>query len=198
MNFLAHLYLSGSSDEVKIGNFIGDYVKGKNYEKYPSEIQKGILLHRGIDTFTDKHPIIRHTKSYFQSEYGKYAGIIVDILFDHFLYLNWKLYSTKDLVEFITEIHGVLRKYFSLLPKAVQKFVPSFIEKDWIRAYKTINGIELVLSRMSLRTSLPDNTRSALKLIDDHHDELDKNFNEYFPLLIDYVKKEFEIDIGGL
>ncbi len=87
MNFLAHIYLSGDNDEIKLGNFIGDYIKGNAYNKYPPLIRKGILLHRKIDYFTDSHPIVRNHKSFFYDKYHKYAGIIIDIIYDHFLSL---------------------------------------------------------------------------------------------------------------
>ena len=92
MNFLAHIYLSGDSRELLIGNFIGDYVKGKDYEKYPPAIQDGILLHRKIDWFTDDHSITKKAKKLVRGQYGLYAGIVIDIFYDHYLSANWDQY----------------------------------------------------------------------------------------------------------
>lgn len=193
MNYLAHLYLSGEEDEVKIGNFIGDYVKGRDYENYPKLIKKGILLHRGIDDFTDRHPIVRKTKTVFQEKYRKYSGIIVDILFDHYLSRNWEKFSSEPLVQYIHGIHELLKANINMLPPPVQRFVPSFIEKNWIRAYQTLEGVELVLNRMSMRTSLPDNSHSAITGIQANYQLFDDNFNEYFPQLVEFVEKKFGI-----
>ncbi len=97
MNFLAHIYLSGNDTDLIIGNFIADGIKGKKYKKFSPGIQKGILLHREIDTFTDAHPIVRQSTKRLHKNYGHYSGIIVDILYDHFLAKNWSRYSDVPL-----------------------------------------------------------------------------------------------------
>ena len=84
MNFLAHIYLSGDDDELKIGNFIADSVKGKKFSQFPDQVQKGITLHRKIDSYTDSHPIVRESVLRLFPKYGHYSSVIVDILYDHF------------------------------------------------------------------------------------------------------------------
>ena len=84
MNFLAHLYLSGDDDFVKIGNFMADGIRGKDYQNYPERIQLGVLLHRAIDTYTDNHTIFRQGKHRLHEKYGHYSGVIMDILYDYF------------------------------------------------------------------------------------------------------------------
>ena len=106
MNFLAHIYLSGDNDLIKIGNFMADGIRGKQYENYPLEIQKGIILHRAIDTFTDAHPIFRQSTKRLHNNYHHYAGVIVDILYDHFLAKNWNKYSDEKLEDFVDEDTG--------------------------------------------------------------------------------------------
>jgi acyl carrier protein phosphodiesterase len=92
MNFLAHIYLSGDNDLLKIGNFMADSIRGNQYLQYPDEIKKGILLHRFIDTFTDAHLIYRKSKHRLHEKYGHYSGVIMDIVYDHFLAKNWNHY----------------------------------------------------------------------------------------------------------
>jgi len=94
MNYLAHLYLSGTDEKTMVGNFIGDYVKGSDWQKFPDDIKKGILLHRQIDTFTDAHAKFREAKILFRAEFGLYSGIVVDFLYDHYLAKNWNNYSS--------------------------------------------------------------------------------------------------------
>ena len=106
MNYLAHIFLSGSSEEILIGNFIGDYVKGRDYLNYPAQIKKGILLHRRIDSFTDSHKIVHQSMSYFAPQYHKYAGIIIDILYDHYLIKNWDRYCPLPLETYKVEVRN--------------------------------------------------------------------------------------------
>ena len=97
MNFLAHIYLSGTDEKILVGNFMGDYVKGRDYLKYPEDIRKGLLLHRQIDFYTDNHPIVKNSKKRIESVYRKYSGIIIDIFYDYFLATNWPDYSITPL-----------------------------------------------------------------------------------------------------
>jgi acyl carrier protein phosphodiesterase len=90
MNFLAHLHLSGNNPNIMLGNFMGDFVKGKSYrQQYEPEIIKGIELHRSIDEFTDSHPVVTESKNRLRPTYRHYSGVIVDVFYDHFLAANW-------------------------------------------------------------------------------------------------------------
>ncbi len=195
MNFLAHIFLSGKSEKVLIGNFIGDYVKGKDFKSYPSEISKGILLHRHIDSFTDTHEMVRSSKLYFASEYHKYAGVVVDVLYDHFLSANWDQFSGVKIDPFIGNVYQTLNTNFDVLPEPVQNFVPLFIRDNWLKTYATLEGIENVLHRMQRRTSLPSASEFAMQVIADNYDSLQENFIEFFPQIIGYVEKKFDVTI---
>ena len=120
MNYLAHLYLSGDSDEVLLGNFIGDYVKGQKYLHYSDDVQKGILLHRAIDSYTDSHPLVKEVAGFFRPEYGRYAGIVTDVILDHFLACYWRDYSPYSLRQFAKHVHAVLLSNFFQLPTRVR------------------------------------------------------------------------------
>ncbi|HYX10018.1 MAG TPA: ACP phosphodiesterase [Bacteroidales bacterium] len=193
MNFLAHFYLSGDSDDIKIGNFIGDYVKGSDYQDYPESIKKGILLHRKIDSYTDTHSVVRKSKLLFALKYRKYAGIIVDILYDHYLSVEWDRYSEVPLHEYIEELYLMLEKNYDRLPPQVQLFVYRFIGDDWLGKYQDLAGIETVLHRMSKRTSLPEETDFALDVIHANYTQLMDHFNQFFVQLVNYVREKFLI-----
>ncbi len=196
MNYLAHVLLSGNNEEVIIGNFIGDYVKGKHFKKYSELIRKGILMHRSIDSFTDRNKTVKKSKLLLIRKYGKYSGIIIDIFYDHFLARNWHRFSSQSLNDFTQNLHKILNKYFELLPEEVKKFVPSFIDKDWIRTYRSIEGIEKVLKRMSGVTTLPDETDYAISILRDNYNEIENDFLNYFPELVDYVSGKFGISLS--
>lgn len=121
MNFLAHIYLSGDSDLVTIGNFMADGIKAKDYRKYEREIQIGILLHREIDTYTDAHPTVRKSTKRLHKKYGHYSGVIVDILYDHFLAKNWHRYSKIPLNKYVEDFYNSLEDNFDKLPLRIQK-----------------------------------------------------------------------------
>ena len=195
MNYLAHLFLSGDEEEVIIGNFIGDYVKGHNFRNYSDKVREGIILHRNIDMFTDNNTIVRASKSRFKDIYGKYSGILIDILYDHYLALKWEEFTSRSLDDFVILVHKVLKKFHDILPEEVKAFIPSFIKYDWLNTYKSIEGIEIVLDKMSRRTSLPDETKFAIQVFREEYDYIEEEFLAYFPTLMDFVTKKFGIDL---
>lgn len=196
MNVLAHIYLSGDSDEIIIGNYIGDYVRGRNYADYPENIRKGILLHRRIDSFTDRHPVVHRSKLLFSSRYHKYSGVIIDILYDHFLTKEWDFFSRKPIESVTYNFYMAMVNNFEILPDKVKDSFPSFIIHNWIESYQTVRGIKNVLKTMSRQTSLPDETRFAIKTLKKNYFSLQDDFMEFFPQLINYVEEECGVDIS--
>ncbi len=195
MNFLAHIYLSGESDEVKIGNFIGDYVKGRNYEQYPDLVRKGIYLHRRIDSFTDSHYIVCQSKMHLKKRFRRYSGVIVDIFYDHFLASEWSLFSKHPLPQYVVQMYEILVNNYFMLPKEIKVFLPFFIINNWLESYTSIEGIEGVLRRMTKRTSLPNETTFAISELRGNYNLFRDEFMEYFPQLIDYVEENHCIGI---
>jgi acyl carrier protein phosphodiesterase len=195
MNFLAHIYLSGENDQVKIGNFIGDWIKGNDFNKYPADIKKGILIHRSIDSYTDNHPIVRQSKSRLNDKYHKYSGVIIDIFYDHFLSVNWDTYSSVSISDFTNGLNNCLTAYMEFLPAPIQEFIPRFMKNRWMESYGTPDGIEKVLEGMSRHTSLPDKTIDAIEILKIYYTEFQNEFNEYFPTLIHHVEEKFLISI---
>ena len=198
MNYLAHVFLSGDNEEILIGNFIGDYVKGREFKKYSESIKKGILLHRNIDSYTDKNKIVKKSKSLLNKKYGKYSGIIIDIFYDHFLTRDWHKFSDQSLTDYTENLHKILIKYSGILPEKVKLFLPSFIDNKWIRTYKSIKGIEIVLQRMSDKTTLPDETDFAICILKDYYGQIEDDFLNYFPGLIKFVSEKFKISFSKI
>jgi len=152
MNYLAHIFLSGKNPNVMIGNFMADSIKGSKHDTYPAEIQKGILLHRQIDTTTDVHPAFRQSTKRLHKNYGHYSGIIVDIFYDHFLAKNWADYSTIPLADYIQSFYKLLSDNTELLPHNIQKMAPIMMEGNWLLIYADLEGIDRVLGGMNRRT----------------------------------------------
>ena len=192
MNFLAHLHLSGDNNHVKIGNFIGDAVKGKSYQKFAPDIQKGILLHRKIDYFTDRHEITKKLSKLFVSEYGKYSGIVVDIIYDYYLANNWSNYSNILLERFISDTYSLLMLNFRILPTKIKKFLPFLIGKNRLLSYRNINGIESVLNIMPKHTTLPSASEFAISVLQDNNELIKENFLLFYDELNQFAKIELE------
>ena len=195
MNYLAHLYLSGDDEKVITGNFIGDYVKGRNYLKYPGKIREGILLHRQIDSFTDAHPKFREVKKLFRPQFGLFSGIITDLIYDHLLAANWDNYASYSLRDFTKRIHSVLLSHFFYLPIRVQGFLPSLMKNRRLESYATKEGMMHTLKIMSRYTSLPENAPDAMEIMENNFEFLHENFEVFMMELIVFVKDEFGVEI---
>lgn len=187
MNFLAHLYLSGDSDELRIGNFIGDFVKGNAIEDYPYKIRQGLVLHRRIDDFTDHNDIYNSSREKLRPVYGRYAGVVTDIVYDHFLAANWNEFSSISYEKYVREIYVMFVANYNTLPSKVKRILPLFILSNWLAAYKTVDGIGRVLSRMSVRTSLPDFTAEGMKILDDNYLSIGSEFKRFMPEVSAFV-----------
>ncbi|HSB07521.1 MAG TPA: ACP phosphodiesterase [Thermodesulfobacteriota bacterium] len=197
MNFLAHTYLSGESEPIATGNFIGDWIKGSGFKKYPPEIQKGILLHRCIDSYTDHHPTFKKSKQRLTGEFKKYSGIVIDIFYDHFLATDWNCFSPISLGEFVDKLNDILTRHQYLLTPEMTEFTTRFMNHRRMESYATVEGIEGVLHAMVRRTSLPDRTDYAIDNLKTHYDGYRKEFCNYFTHLIGYIEDRFEISING-
>jgi len=187
MNYLAHLYLSGTDEKTMVGNFIGDYVKGSDWQKFPDDIKKGILMHRQIDTFTDAHAKFREAKILFRAEFGLYSGIVVDFLYDHYLAKNWNDYSHLTLRTFAKRSHAVLLQNFRYLPIRVQGFLPFLIQNRRLESYATVGGIVEALKIMSKYTSLPAKSDFVAQIIQANNDYFEVNFREFMEELMKYT-----------
>lgn len=190
MNFLAHIYLSGENDKITIGNFMADSIRGKSYKKYPIDIQKGILLHREIDTFTDAHPIVRQSTKRLHKNYGHYSGVIVDILYDHFLAKNWEDYSTTPLTVYTESFYNVLEDAFEILPLRIQKLMPFMIADNWLLNYSKMEGIQRVLDGMNRRTKYKSKMNEATNELKKHYTEFEEEFTLFFEELIIFSKNK--------
>ena len=180
MNFLAHLYLSGNDEQLMIGNFIADSVKGSSYNKFPEGIKKGILLHRAIDFYSDNHPVFAKSVQRLQPNYRKYAGVIVDIFYDHFLAKNWKNYSEKNLQQYADEVHSLMLKNILLMPDKSLMFLKYAIRTNRLVSYATLDGIGEVLYGMSRRTTFKSNMEFATAELKEYYSEFENEFKIFF------------------
>jgi acyl carrier protein phosphodiesterase len=180
MNFLAHIYLSGDNDLLKIGNFMADSIRGHSYDVYPEEIQKGILLHRSIDSFTDMHPVYRQSKHRLHEKYGHYSGVIMDIFYDHFLAKNWKSYSNQNLEEYADRFYHLLKEHYEILTERVKGMMPYLIARNWFVSYASIAGLEMIMFQMDHRTKNRVNMHESMVELQQYYTEFETEFKIFF------------------
>lgn len=187
MNYLAHLYLAQDSTESMIGSILGDFVKGSAKDQYPDEIKKGIELHRKIDSYTDSHPMTQASRRLYRSPWRRFAGIIVDLCYDHFLYRHWSKFTDAALTAFILNAYEILKTHQAILPERLQAMIPFMIRDDWLGSYRDLNGVEQALKRLSRRVTDGNRLVCAIDDIKVHYRELEANFLSFFPDLIRFV-----------
>ena len=188
MNYLAHLYLAKDSPESLLGSILGDFVKGTIGDRYPLKIKRGIELHRTIDTFTDSHPATRASRNLYSPSRRRFAGIIVDLCYDHFLYRHWPAYTDVALEQFISRVYNILLTHRTALPKRLAAMVPVMVSQDWLGSYQDLGGVEKALSRLSVRVTNGSQMPGAIEEIKQHYSRLETNFLIFFPDLIDFVQ----------
>ena len=191
MNFLAHLYLSFEDEGITIGNFIADSIRGNKYKHLPEKVQKGIVLHRAIDTYTDKHPIVRQSTKRLHENYSHYSGVIVDIYYDHFLAKNWSDYADTPLPHFVNNFYDLLENHYDILPIGVKRMMPYMIADNWILNYAKMDGISRVLNGMNRRTQNKSKMNFAILDLEEHYIEFEKEFTNFFEELIAFSKQKY-------
>ena len=197
MNYLAHIYLSRDHELITIGNFMADHIKGNKYKTFPEDLQKGILLHRQIDSFTDTHKIVKISKRRLNDRYGLYRGVVIDILYDHFLAKNWKDYSEIDLPTYTQNFYGSLTRNFDILPEKIQYMSKYLIRDNWLLSYAEKEGIQKVLEGMNRRTKNRSQMNLAINDLEAHYEDFETDFQQFFDELIAFTDNKL-IEINKL
>lgn len=187
MNWLAHIYLSEPTPEFRLGNILPDFARPNELRHLPSEIQRGIACHHRIDAFTDRHAIVRQSFSRIPAPHRRFAPILIDLIYDHFLAVNWSMYSKTALGDFTAEIYQSFAGLAPVLPKPAAFALQKMSEQDWLMSYATLPGVELALTRISARFSRPTNLAASMPSLESNYDVLKQDFHQFFPMLIENV-----------
>jgi acyl carrier protein phosphodiesterase len=151
MNYLAHLYLAEQNREGLLGSLLGDFVKGPLNDRFPETVRRGIALHRAIDSFTDAHPLHLESRNRISRERRRYAGIIIDVCYDHFLCRSWTDYSNESLTCFAARVYDVLREHQDDLPDRLRRIAPHMIADDWLGSYSALENVGRALDGIARR-----------------------------------------------
>nr|WP_221898811.1 acyl carrier protein phosphodiesterase [Robiginitalea sp. SC105] len=189
---MAHIYLSFGDDQLAIGNFIADSIRGNKFRKYPDRVQEGILLHRAIDTFTDAHPTPRLSSKRLHKRYSHYSRVIVDIYYDHFLAREWERYSDIPLADFAAHFYDLLDENFDWLPTHVQRLYPYMVSDNWLVSYASTEGIGRVLQGMNRRTRNKSGMDRAIEDLEWHYEAFRDEFHSFFEELIIFSRQKID------
>lgn len=180
MNFLAHAYLSFDQDEILIGNFIADFIRGKEIENYPKKIQVGIHLHRAIDNFTDSHPLVKEVQTHLRPRFGHYARVISDVFFDYFLAKNWSKYKSLPLETFSLRVYQTLQSSAATLPPTFLRMLYWMEQQNWLYAYRNLAGIQQALDGLTRRASFDSKMNAATEVLREKEEEIEALFFVFF------------------
>jgi len=191
VNFLAHLFLSGNDEHIMVGNFIADMVKGRQIEKFEDKILRGILIHRAIDAYTDSHPIVELSKARLRSRYRKYAGVLIDMYYDHYLAAYWNNYSDVSLDAFIHHSYRVIIRNYVILPPRAKRILPSMVAANWLKSYASLEDMKKILAQMANRTTFESGMEHAVAELQLYYPQFKEEFEAFFPDLENFVKTQF-------
>lgn len=192
MNYLAHAYLSFNHEEILIGNLISDFVKGKKKFNYTEGIQKGIVLHRAIDTFTDSHEVTKLAKNIFRPSYRLYSGAFVDVVYDHFLATDPNEFSEKTLEIFSENVYELLDKHINDLPEPFARMFPYMKLHNWLFNYRTNWGTEASFGGLVRRARYITESETAALLFEEHYRTLHECYKAFFPDLKSFARRIYD------
>ena len=188
MNYLAHLFCSPSSPDSQRGSFIADFVKGRVDGRFPRAVAEGIRDHRKADLFTDSHEFFSASRRLISRERRRFAGVIIDVLYDHFLTTGWDRYASVGLDEFVGTVYANLGRHEAPLPHPVPLVIERMIREDWLRSYGTVDGLDRTFWRISRRLSRENTLGSAVAELEANYSALHVHFHRFFPDLLAHVK----------
>ena len=190
MNFLAHLALAGTDDASRIGNILGDFEKGTPAsirERLPDKIVDGIIMHRRIDRFTDEHPAFKQTRQLLAPERQRFAGIVIDIFFDHLLNKHWSTYHPGTASDFIEEIYQLFERRPEWLGAHFGPLVPRLRAENWLAAYGSFEGLEITLTRVASRSPKLTPICAGVEDLEKNYAVFEKNFAIFYPEVRKYA-----------
>lgn len=189
MNYLAHFYLSGTENKaLTLGNFLGDFVKGKKYMEYPPNIRKGILFHRAVDSYTDDHPLVLQSKKRLFARYRHYSAVLVDLYYDHLLAANFPDFSQQPLPDFARDIYALLSVQKQWLPEKARFMLPYMTRDNWLVNYASLQGIGRACTGIAHRTKFASGLERGPQDLQLHYNAFEEEFRLFFTDIQTYTR----------
>lgn len=189
MNYLAHLHLGGQRPEQLLGSLYGDFVKGALAGRFAPETEAAIRLHRRIDAFTDRHPVVIAARERFPGARRRMAGILLDLFFDHCLARDWARYAEEPLPAFTARVYRALDAADGL-PGRLALIAPRMAAQDWLGSYREFDSVELALEGMRRRLSRPELLNGAWEELARLYEPLGEDFRRFYPELQRFARDE--------
>ena len=195
MNFLAHLHLADGDPGDMTGGVAADFVRNPDLHRLAPDVLRGVMLHRLIDGFTDRHPVTLRSISRVSRVMGWYGGIVIDIFYDHLLARDWPRYSAEPLAAFASRCYRVLEDGHGALPADARDFIRRFIDEDRLNRYATLDGIEDTLARVSkvIAKRIPNRAMwlpDAMPLLIERDADLATDFHAFYPELMAFAAEK--------
>jgi acyl carrier protein phosphodiesterase len=188
VNFLAHAYLARGSDRAVLGGLMGDFVKGPLEGRYDTELTHALALHRRIDSYTDAHDVVRCSRRRISPARRRFAGILVDMFYDHFLARLWEEYCNVPLEQFTASVYAVLREHRALLPERLQQIAARMAGGDWLASYRRVEAVAGALDRMAGRLTRGNAMlRSGDELLAQYQ-TFEADFRLFFPDVVRFAR----------
>mgnify|MGYP002640873914 CR=1 FL=1 len=194
MNYLAHLLISPDDGLSRLGNIMADFMRDVDQETLPPKVWGGIQLHRSVDGYTDSHEVFKDLRRQFSPEKRRFSGIVLDVVFDHFLIKHWRKYSSKDFDVFVDQCYADLWEHKDLMPSRMEMVVGWMIKRDWIRSYAELDHVGRALDGLAGRLQLKHDFHGSIEEVRQHYDAIESGFLIFFPELLQHVNaRESEI-----
>ncbi len=184
MNYLAHMLCSNDTPASMLGNLLADFVKGNVEGRFPREVAEGIRNHRRVDFFTDSHEVFAASRRLVSDSRRRYAGIIIDVAYDHFLATNWDRYNSLTLDEFVGRVYENLGRHRVAVPHPVPLVIEKMVHEDWLRSYRSVESIDRTFRRISRRLRHENPLDSAIEELEQNYDSLQNHFHSFFPQIM--------------
>ena len=190
MNYLAHLYFAEDTPESRVGNLLVDFVRGPvDGQPYNDAVMRGMRSHVAVDRFTDGHEVVRESKALISSSRRRFAGIIVDVCYDHFLASHWSDFSEESLAGFIDRTYSSLSAYRGDMPPVLSRVLNHMMNNDWLGGYQEMSGIGRALDGLSMRIRRPNTLAGSVEELEANYEDMEGHFLRFFPDLVRHMER---------
>jgi len=190
MNHLAHTFLAPDSPEARVGSILGDFCRGVRLAELPEPVLLGVRHHRAVDAFTDQHPDVLASKQLFSSQRRRFAGVALDLLYDHYLLRHWHRFSHTDHHRFVRGVYRELASHEDIMPASMVKVTRRMVQHDWFGAYEDFENIGYALDRVASRIRFANQFAGIIEEIRANDEQLEARFLQFFPELLKFAEAE--------